>query len=171
MVRYAKAWRRHIGRHWFTGALVLTCSIFTLNSLRDRSALREFESHIAEMADGGGGVFFLISALDCLEVAEMAGHVAAALQAKGLAVEGLVISHGLDQSELGLVLDAANERFPHSAVSWRAVVAAVGRVGTPVVLAVSPSGEIGAMELFGSLSIDEAPELVRRLSRAVTEVS
>ena len=98
--------------------------------------------------------------------AEVAGRVANGLRTEGVAVKGLVVRDGVDRVGLRLVLEAANERFPHFLVGARGVVAFAGRAGTPVVLGVGGSGDIWVSERLGLQGLGGAAELTRRLLRA-----
>lgn len=62
---------KNLPSRMFTAALVLACGLFSYNSLRDQAALREFASHVREMAEGGG-VLFVFQPADCLATAEVA---------------------------------------------------------------------------------------------------
>lgn len=142
--------------------------MFAANTIRDRLALREFDSHLAGITALGGGVLFVMSVADCLETADVTVQVADGLRTEGIAVRGLVIRDGVDPAALQSVLRAANERFPHLAISGRGAAAFLGRAGTPVVLGVGSSGEVWVSERFGLEGVVGATALTRRLRTAVT---
>ena len=149
--------------------MALACVLFTANSMRDWMGLREFESQIAEMADAGGGVLFVMSPADCLATAELAGWLANEVQAAGIAVKGLVVRDWVDDSGLRLVMDAANKRFVHVPIGARGAVAFVGIAGTPVALGIASDGTVGVMERFGPVDEGEARGLAERLVGVVRD--
>ena len=159
-------WRPLVSR-WKTGILALACALFATDSLRDGAALREFESHIGEMATEGGGVLFVMSTADCLRSADVAGSVAEILQAQGLTVKGLVVRDWVDDAVLSLVLDVANERFEHVPIRARGTTALLSLTGTPVVLGVTPDGTLAVVERYGAMDMVETPSLAQRLAIAV----
>ena len=158
--------REHIWSRAFTGLLIVACGMFGFDSLRDRAALRDFASHVGELAESGGGVLFVFRPADCLATAELAQAVADTLRAGGLAVRGLVIKDGVASDGLALVLDEANERFPHVATSARGAVQFIGRAGTPAALGVRSDGAVLFVErLAESATPGSATSTAGRLRR------
>ncbi len=161
------AWK-HFSSRIFTGALVVACSLFGYNNLRDQAALREFGSHVQEMAEAGGGVLFVLRPADCLATAELAREVGDALQGRGVAVKGLVVRDGVDRDGIALVLESANQRFGHAPIRKRGAVLYLGRAtGTPVVVGIGPTGGVRTMERLGGATPEDATALAQRLLRAV----
>lgn len=159
-------WRR-VGPRLFTGALALACIVFSVNSVRDRLALHEFEGHVASLADVGGGVLFVFRLADCLETAEVVEEVGHILGDNGVAVMGLIIADGLTDQGLRLALEGARERFDHEATSMRGARAFAGRIQTPLVLAVTSNHSVVASEYFGSVELAGVPGLADRLTKAL----
>lgn len=149
--------RERLWSRAFTGLLIVTCGLFSFDSLRDRAALRDFSSHVVELAEAGGGVLFVFRPADCLATAEVAQVVADTLRAGGMAVLGLVIEDGVDSDGLALVLDSANERFPHVATSARGAVQFIGRAGTPVALGVRSDGAVLFVERLAETAAPGSP--------------
>lgn len=153
-------------KHWKTAGLVAACTLFMVGDSRDRLAVREFEGLVSETAGLGGGALFVMSPADCLATTEATSWVAEQLETQGMAVTGLVIRDGLDDSSLGTVLEVANRRFRHIPVSARTARAFVGLTGTPVVLAISSNGATVAMERVSFQTEMAASDLVQRLLSA-----
>lgn len=82
-------------------------------------------------------------------------------------MKGLVVADGVDSEGIALVLESANQRFPHVPIGRRGAVLFTGRAGTPVVLGISPDGAVRAMERFGDATPEGAAALAQRLLRAV----
>ena len=155
-----------LGKHWKTAGLAAACALFMVSDWRDRLAVREFEALVSEAADHGGGALFVMSPADCLAATEATSWVAEQLQAQGMVVTGLVIRDGVDDSSLGMVLEAANRRFRHIPVSARTAQAFAGLTGTPVVLAISSDGTTVAMERVSFHTEAAASQLAQRLLSA-----
>ena len=151
----------------FTGALALACIVFSVNSVRDRLALLEFEGHVANLADVGGGVLFVFRPADCLETAEVAEEIGHVLGDNGVAVMGLIIADGLTDQGLHLALAGARERFDHETTSMRGARAFAGRIQTPLVLAVASNHSVVALEYFGRVELAGVPSLAERLTKAL----
>lgn len=148
----------------FTGALVLACIVFSINSVRDRLALLKFEEHVSGLADAGGGILFVFRPADCLETAEVAEEIGSILDDKGVAVKGLIIGDGLTDQGLRLALEEARKRFAHEATSMRGMRAFAGRAQTPLVLAVANNHSVVAVEYFGRLQLAGARGFAERLT-------
>ena len=144
-------------QRWKVWALAFACLLFTINTVHERAVVHAFESHVEGMADAGGGVLFVLSPADCLAATDITTSVVATLSGYGVAAQGLVVREGVTREGLALVLDAANQRFPHVAVGARGAVAFVGRAGTPMVLAVRADGVVTVMERLGVSGIGAAP--------------
>jgi hypothetical protein len=153
-------------KHWKTAGLVAACTLFMVSNGRHHLAVREFEALVSATADHGGGALFVMSPADCLATTEATSWIAGQLQAQGMAVTGLVIRDGIDDSSLGMVLEAANKRFRHIPISARTAQAFAGLTGTPVVLAISSSGTTVAMERVSFQTEMAASALVQRLLSA-----
>lgn len=158
---------RLIGARWKVTVITAACSLFALNSLRDWTALRVFERHVADVAASGGGVLFVFQAADCIELAEAADVVADTFRHYEFTSKGLVIQDTVDKTGLQLVLNLANQHFPHYAVRSRSVIEYIGRAGTPLVLAIASSGRIVALERLTPAAVHDPPALAARLLRGV----
>ena len=79
-------------------------------------------------------------------------------------ITGLVLPFGLGRMDELLV--EGNDHFPHFAVS-SSVGPLLGRIGTPVAMAIGPSGRIGAAERYGLEGLSGAEGLARRLMASV----
>ena len=148
-------------------AITAACMLFALNSLRDWTALRAFEHHVTDVAANGGGALFVFQAADCIALAQVADVVADTLRHYEFTSTGLVIRDTVDKTGLQLVLDVANQRFPHYAVGSRSVVEYIGRTGTPAVLAIASSGIVVGSERITPASALDPAALAARLLHGV----
>lgn len=164
------SWRSMLGRrlpflrHWKIATCFAACSLFTIAALQQFAAQRELDGHIRAMAASGGGVLLVMSEADCAEAAPVSEAVASILAPAGMRITGLVLPYGLGRMDE--LLAAGNDHFPHVAVSSR-VGPLLGRIGTPVAMAVGPSGRIGAAERYGLEGLSGAEGLARRLIASV----
>ena len=156
-------WRWAIA-NWRIGCLTTACLLFTMSTLRELVAVREFQGHITTLADTGGGVLFVTSPAECIRTVEIADSVAESLEPRGITVTGLIVRDGMGAEGVRLVLEMANARFPHSLVSARGTASFLGRTGTPVALRIESSGEIAVLERFGRGGLEGAVGLARRLA-------
>ena len=151
-------------RHWKIATCFAACSLFTIAALQQSAGRRELDGHIREMATAGGGVLLVVSEADCAESAPVSEAVAAILATAGVRITALVLPYGLGRMDE--LLAAGNDHFPHFAVSSR-VGPSLGRIGTPVAMAIGPSGRIGAAERYGLEGLAGAEGLARRLIASV----
>lgn len=105
-----------------------------------------------------------MSEADCAEAAPVSEAVAAILTNAGVRITGLVLPYGLGRMDD--LLAAGNGHFPHFAVSGR-VGPSLGRIGTPVAMAIGPSGRIGAAERYRLDGLSGAEGLAGRLMASV----
>lgn len=164
------SWRAMLGhrlrflRHWKIAVCFAACLLFTLAAFQQFAGRHELDGHIREMAASGGGVLLIMSEADCAEAAPVSEAVAAILTGAGVRITGLVLPYGLGRMDE--LLAAGNNHFPHFAVSSR-VGPSLGRIGTPVAMAVGPSGRIGATERYGLEGLSGAEGLAKRLLDSV----
>lgn len=146
--------------HWKTTVCVAACVLFTLGAFQQFAGRRELDGHIRAMATMGGGVLLVMSEADCAVAAPVSAAVAEVLATAGVRITGLVLPYGLGRMDE--LLAAGNDHFPHLAASSR-VGPVLGRIGTPVAMAIGPSGRIGAAERYGLEGLAGAEGLAARL--------
>lgn len=159
--------RQYIIQRAFTGVLLLACVLFAMDDLLNWKAQRGFDTHVSDLASSGGGTLFVFQPADCVATRETAAYVAGAFGSAGIQVQGLVIRGTVEPAALRLVLDAANERFPHEDITARAATTYMGRAGTPVVFVIGSDRQIVAMERFGGIDLAGAGSLADRLLAAL----
>ncbi len=141
--------------HWYAGALTLICGLFIANAWhdqsRDRRATTELQAQLGAMALGGGGVFVVTGAGECVATLAAIGDVAQRLMDAGVSVGGLVLQDGTAPEVFDAVLQAANERFPHQPVRWEVIRPLAGITGIPALFGVSSEGRITFVEHVASL--------------------
>jgi len=152
--------------HWFKSVLVVACLLFSWNSLKEWTSVRELEFHVAEMATQGGGVLFLMSLRDCTVAGDLVGLVAARLEAEGIAVKGLVVRDSGDETAVETTLAVLNDRFAHTLIDAHTARALVGAVGTPVALGIASDGSASIAERLGA-PVSDVSRLAERLVLAL----
>lgn len=166
MIRSPSPSSRILDRY-ITIALVLACTLFMAEKVRNWWALTGFDSHIDEMARVGGGVLLVMSPSDCTNTVGITESLIGDLQPYGVPVLGLIVRDGTDIATVRSVLSEANDRFPHKTVSGREAVGFLGRIPTPVAIAVGPGGNVWVAERFHLEGTNGAPGLAARLLKAV----
>ena len=164
--RFSSPSSRSVERYT-TIALALACTLFMTEMVRERWALMGFNSHIDGIARVGGGVLLVMSPSDCTNTVEITDSLVADLQWRNVPVLGLIVRDGTDAAPVRSVLSAANDRFLHKTVSAREAVGFLGRIPTPVAIAVGPRGNVWVAERFHLEGKGGVPGLASRLLKAV----
>ena len=147
--------------------LALACVLFMTEKVRERWALTGFDSHIDEMARVGGGVLLVMSPSDCTNTVGITDSLIDDLQSRSVPVLGLMVRDGIDAETIRSVLSEANDRFLHKSVSAREAAEFLGRIPTPVAIAVGPRGNVWVAERFHLEGKNGASGLAARLLKAV----
>lgn len=125
------------------GAWILGGGLLLVAEIREAAGLAEFAELRASMA-GRGGVVFVRNAEDCAATAGPVEFVAAALQERGVVVQGVILKRG----PVDVAVRLASEAFPHRTLSLAATsaLAALGFGQTPLAIVVGPSGAVLKVE-------------------------
>lgn len=141
--------------HWYAGCLTVACGMFIAGAWgaysQERQATNDIMSKLGVAAANGGGVLMVMGADECIATLDAVGDVARQLIDAGVFVRGLVVQEGAVPAVLEVVLRAANDRFPHEAVSWASVRPLVGVIGTPALIGVSSDGGVRFIEHMSTL--------------------
>lgn len=128
---------------------MLGSSLLLVSEIRWRAGLVEFAELRASMA-GSGGVIFVRNPEDCAATAGPVEFTAAALQARGVVVQGVILERG----PVDVAVQLASEAFPHTTLSLRAAstLAALGHSRTPLAVIVDSSGAVVKVEALAGRS-------------------
>lgn len=131
------------------GLWVIGGSLLLAAEVREARGLAELRELRASMA-GRGGVVFVRNAEDCAATAGPVELAAAALQERGVAVQGVILKRG----PVDVAVQLASEAFPHRTLSLEAgsAMAALGLGQTPLAIVVGPSGAVVKVETLAGRS-------------------
>lgn len=166
MMRFPSSSSRLMERYT-TIALALACALFMTETVRERWALTRFDLHVDEMAQVGGGVLLVMSPFDCTNTVGITESLVADLQSRSVPVLGFVVRDGTDAATIRSVLSEANDRFLHKTISAREAAGFLGRIPTPVAIAVGPRGNVWVAERFHLEGKNGVAGLAARLLTAV----